>query len=157
MCFCWWRQTMNLWENGGAEREVDWTIFHLKFSSLALTISKFKRLISKYLIPQQKYCYVKFYKFNHAVNCHCFRNFSCKPTDRMSCIKSTFVLHLWSVRQHNESLFLLKWMTFYRTQVSLGSDLWVLMSVTPYKRFCRLNWCDSGWWGYQLNTSWWCQ
>ena len=37
--------------------------------------------------------------------------------------------------------------TFYRTQVSLGSDLWVLMSVTQSKRFCRLNWCDSGWWG----------
>ena len=23
--------------------------------------------------------------------------------------------------------------------------------------FCRLNWCDSGWWGYQLNTNQWCQ
>ena len=20
--------------------------------------------------------------------------------------------------------------------------------------FCRLNWCDSGWWRYQLNTNW---
>ena len=38
-------------------------------------------------------------------------------------------------------------MNFYRTQVALGSDLWVLMSVRPYKKFCRLNWCDSGWWG----------
>ena len=22
---------------------------------------------------------------------------------------------------------------------------------------CKLNWCDSGWWRYQLNTNWWCQ
>ena len=42
---------------------------------------------------------------------------------------------------------------FYRTQVNLGSDLWVRMSVCPYT-FCILNWCDSGWWGYQLNTNW---
>ena len=34
------------------------------------------------------------------------------------------------------------------------SDLWVLMSVRPSKTFCRLNWCDSCWWGYQLNTDW---
>ena len=37
---------------------------------------------------------------------------------------------------------------FYRTQVSLGSDLWVLMSVRhslSTRLFCRLNWCDSGW------------
>ena len=27
---------------------------------------------------------------------------------------------------------------FYRTQVNLGSDLWVRMSVTTYKRLCRL-------------------
>ena len=32
----------------------------------------------------------------------------------------------------------------YRTQ---GSDLWVLMSVSHSKRFLRLNWRDSGWWG----------
>ena len=36
---------------------------------------------------------------------------------------------------------------FYRTQVSLGSDLWVLISVRPSHTMCRLNWCDSGWWG----------
>ena len=46
------------------------------------------------------------------------------------------------------------WAAFYRTQVNLGSDLWVRMSVTHYKRFVRLNWCDSGWWGYLLNTNW---
>ena len=27
---------------------------------------------------------------------------------------------------------------FYRTQVSLGSDLWVMISLTPYKTICRL-------------------
>ena len=43
---------------------------------------------------------------------------------------------------------------FYRTQVNLGSDLWVRMSPTNKQRFVRLNWCDSGWWGYQLNTNW---
>ena len=43
---------------------------------------------------------------------------------------------------------------FHRTQVNLGSDLWVRMSITPYATLCRLNWCDSGWWGYQLNTNW---
>ena len=35
---------------------------------------------------------------------------------------------------------------------SLGPD--VRPSVTNYKTLCRLNWCDSGWWGYQLNTNW---
>ena len=46
---------------------------------------------------------------------------------------------------------------FYRTQVSLGSDLWVLMSLChSYNTFLKLNWCDSGWWLYQLNTSWCC-
>ena len=43
---------------------------------------------------------------------------------------------------------------FYRTKVNLGSDLWVRMSVRPSDTFLRLNWCDSGWWGYQLNTNW---
>ena len=47
--------------------------------------------------------------------------------------------------------------TFYRTQVSLGSGLWVPVSLTPYKYFVKLHWCDSGWWWYQLNASWWCQ
>ena len=42
---------------------------------------------------------------------------------------------------------------FYRTQVSLGSGLWVPVSLTPYKYFVKLNKCDSGWWWYQLNTS----
>ena len=27
-------------------------------------------------------------------------------------------------------------------------------SVRHSERLCRLNWCDSGWWGYQLNTNW---
>ena len=43
---------------------------------------------------------------------------------------------------------------FYRTQVSLGSDLWVRVSLTEWGRFCKLNWCDSGWWIYKLNTNW---
>ena len=34
------------------------------------------------------------------------------------------------------------------------SDLCVRMSQTNYMTLCRLNWCDSGWWGYQLNTNW---
>ena len=46
---------------------------------------------------------------------------------------------------------------FYRTHVSLGSDIWVWVSQTNWATFCRLNWCDSGWWRYQLNTNWWCQ
>ena len=33
------------------------------------------------------------------------------------------------------------------------SDLWVWLSLTM--RGCwRLNWCDSGWWRYQVNTNW---
>ena len=44
---------------------------------------------------------------------------------------------------------------FYRTQVNMGSDLWVRMSLREWDTLCRLNWCDSGWWGYQLNTNWW--
>ena len=43
---------------------------------------------------------------------------------------------------------------FYRTQVNLGSDLWVRMSVSNWDTFSRLNWCDSGWWRYQVNTNW---
>ena len=47
---------------------------------------------------------------------------------------------------------------FYWTQLSLGSDLWVRMSVTDWltdwATLLRLNWCDSGWWRYQLNTNW---
>ena len=45
---------------------------------------------------------------------------------------------------------------FYRTQVNLGSDLWVRMSVTDLVKetLLKLNWCDSGWWRYQLNTYW---
>ena len=34
---------------------------------------------------------------------------------------------------------------FYRTQVNLGSDSWVRLSVTKSLMLCRLNWCDSGW------------
>ena len=46
---------------------------------------------------------------------------------------------------------------FYQTQVNLGSDLWVRMSVRhslESETFLRLNWCDSSWWGYQRNTYW---
>ena len=33
---------------------------------------------------------------------------------------------------------------FYRTEVNMGSELWVRMSVTEWGRLCWLNWCDSG-------------
>ena len=46
--------------------------------------------------------------------------------------------------------------SFYRTQVYLGSDLWVQVSLT-HSMFGWLNWCVSGWWRYQLNSSWWYQ
>ena len=41
---------------------------------------------------------------------------------------------------------------FHRTQVSLVQSL--CPDVRPSLMLCRLNWCDSGWWGYQLNTNW---
>ena len=44
------------------------------------------------------------------------------------------------------------WNHFYRTQVSLGSGLWVPVSLSIYDTFVKLCWCDSGWWWYQLNT-----
>ena len=50
------------------------------------------------------------------------------------------------------------WRCFYWTQVS-WSDLCVWLSQSKWvsKRRCvKLNWCDSGWWRYQLNN-WWCQ
>ena len=34
------------------------------------------------------------------------------------------------------------------------SDLWVWLSETKWARFVKPNWCDSGWWRYQLNTNW---
>ena len=34
---------------------------------------------------------------------------------------------------------------------SLGPD--VRPPLSEWKTLCRLNWCDSGWWGYQLNTN----
>ena len=44
---------------------------------------------------------------------------------------------------------------FYRTQVNLGFDLWVWTpDLSPYKSFEKLNWCDSGWWRYQLKCNW---
>ena len=45
---------------------------------------------------------------------------------------------------------------FYRTQVSLVRSLCpdVRPSGCPSDTLLRLNWCDSGWWGYQLNTNW---
>ena len=48
----------------------------------------------------------------------------------------------------------------YRTQVNLGSDLWVRMSVclsvskSCFWNLTKLNWCYSGWWRYQVNTNW---
>ena len=41
---------------------------------------------------------------------------------------------------------------FYRTQVSLGSCLWVSASLPTYKTLLKLCWCDSGLWWYQFNT-----
>ena len=41
-----------------------------------------------------------------------------------------------------------------RLMVYLGSDLWIQVSLTNNQTFVRLNWCDSGWWRYQLNTNW---
>ena len=38
--------------------------------------------------------------------------------------------------------------SFYRTHVSLVRSL--CPDVRKWDTFCRLNWCDSGWWGYQL-------
>ena len=35
---------------------------------------------------------------------------------------------------------------------SLGPD--VCPSVSEWDTLLRLYWCDSGWWGYQLNTNW---
>ena len=35
---------------------------------------------------------------------------------------------------------------------SMGPVLWNWL--TDWESFCRLNWCDSGWWRYQLNTNW---
>ena len=59
----------------------------------------------------------------------------------------------WNIQWEPRKRLLLD---FYRTQVSLGSSLWVPVSLTPYDIFVKLYWCDSGWWWYQLNTSWWC-
>ena len=28
------------------------------------------------------------------------------------------------------------------------------LKLTDWESFCKLNWCDSGWWIYQLNTNW---
>ena len=41
---------------------------------------------------------------------------------------------------------------FYRTQVSLVRSM--DPSVCHWERLLKLNWCDSGWWRYQLNTCW---
>ena len=29
--------------------------------------------------------------------------------------------------------------------------------IHSYDTLVKVCWCDSGWWWYQLNTSWWCQ
>ena len=51
--------------------------------------------------------------------------------------------------------FLFSNFSFYRTQVS-WSDLCVWMSLSEWvsETKYKLNWCDSGWWRYQLNTNW---
>ena len=52
-------------------------------------------------------------------------------------------------------MFFISRLIFYRTQVSLGSGLWVPVSLCTSGSFVKLCWCDSGWWWCQLNTSWW--
>ena len=48
-------------------------------------------------------------------------------------------------------------LTWYKIYIFIGpryrwSDRWVRVSETEWETFFRLNWCDSGWWRYQLNT-----
>ena len=60
----------------------------------------------------------------------------------------------WNVRCFFNPMNILQ--TFYRNQVSLGSDLLVRLSLTHSATFCWLNWCNSSCWRYQLNTNlWW--
>ena len=61
-----------------------------------------------------------------------------------------FILHLpFSYQGFCWAFFLLSFSDPGKPGVrSLGPD------VTNSKRFVRLNWCDSGWWRYQVNTSW---
>ena len=63
-------------------------------------------------------------------------------------IEQHFTARLSIELHHNEH-------AFYRTQASLGSNLCVRVSLTNWlERFCRLKWCDSGWWIYKHNTNW---
>ena len=49
-------------------------------------------------------------------------------------------------------------LTCYRFLSDPGVPGPIFVSVCPSVRhkltFVKLNWCDSGWWGYQLNTNW---
>ena len=99
-----------------------------------------------------------------------FRDFKWELCDYITTSSTTLKIHISNNHKKNTTLtsdqggFVIfvdnvqtRLTDFYRTQVYLGSDLWVQVSLSDYKRFCRLNWCDSGWWRYQLNSSWWYQ
>ena len=66
--------------------------------------------------------------------------------------KCNMRFHWPTLRNAHSAMHCIK-VTFYRTQVS-WSDLCVWLSLS---KVCKLNWCDSSWWRYQLNTNWWCQ
>ena len=48
---------------------------------------------------------------------------------------------------------------FHQTQVDNGHGIrsWIMDSLTclSIRMILRLEWCDSGWWRYQLNATWW--
>ena len=110
----------------------------------------------------------------HSPPAHCCQ-YSCMDASSLNLKKSKagdkvcflWPLNLfWTFCKTQEVIFLLSDIPyffksdlyFYWTQLSLGSDLWVRMSVTDWltdwATLLRLNWCDSGWWRYQLNTNW---
>ena len=71
----------------------------------------------------------------------------------LQCVNSSIhVLRNWVHNTCKDGPLWVPWGNFYRTQVSLvpGS---LCPSVRKWDTFVRLNWCDSGWWRYQLNTT----
>ena len=59
---------------------------------------------------------------------------------------------LWLLSQLISCFNRYVFINFYRTQMSLVRSL--CPDVRHSMMFLRLNWCDSGWWGYQVNTNW---
>ena len=57
---------------------------------------------------------------------------------------------IWENKNNLKHLFLL---SFYRTQVSLVRSMDPVVSHKLSHLF-KLNWCDSSWWRYKLNTNW---